>query len=288
MQITNNYALPEPLVSAIKNDPYKKVGDISVTGLIRPPRMRVLEKRHDNEIVADASDFIWRLLGQSVHEVLARADTSNHLSEERLIETLEGWEVSGEPDLLDSHGKLSDFKVTSVFAFLLGEKPEWTQQLNYYRWLYAKKGFSVTNLEITAILRDWSKSRSKLEPDYPKAASLTVPIKLSPMDEVESTLRQRVLLHKNAERLSDDDLPECSPEERWFRPPTFAVKKEGNKRAFRVFDDLVSAESLAKEKGMIVEARPGQNVRCEDFCPVLQWCNQAKSLGVLKKPPIPS
>lgn len=100
MVITNKFNLPAPLVSAIKNDPYVHVGDISITSLIASPRKRQLELRHADEITEDASDRIWMLLGTSVHAILERADTRNHLTEERLTAKVLGWTVSGQPDLL--------------------------------------------------------------------------------------------------------------------------------------------------------------------------------------------
>src|SRR3990167_5284371 len=122
MQLSNKYNLPDTIVSAVKNDSYSHSGAISITGLIRPPRMRSLEMRHDSEITIDASERIWSLLGQSVHAILARADTTNHLSEERLNAEVLGWKVSGQADLYSQDGTISDYKVTSVFSFLLGEK----------------------------------------------------------------------------------------------------------------------------------------------------------------------
>src|SRR3990167_726063 len=155
MNWSNKYGLPQPLASAIMNDPYEAVGYISVTGLIKPPRIRLLEKRHKEEIVEDVSEHIWRLLGQSVHSVLERADTFNHFSEERMVADVLGWQVSGQPDLLDPDGILSDYKVTSVYSFLLGDKPEWQAQLNLYVWLYRKHGWEAKGAQIVAILRDW-------------------------------------------------------------------------------------------------------------------------------------
>ena len=53
---SNKFNLPQPLVSAVQRDPYQKAGDISVTSLIKAPRMRILEDRHDSEITIDVSD----------------------------------------------------------------------------------------------------------------------------------------------------------------------------------------------------------------------------------------
>jgi len=100
MKLTNKYNLPRPLVSAIENDPYKKVGDISITSLIAAPRQHQLLMRHDTAITIDASERIYMLLGSAVHAILERADTKDALPEERLTAKVLGWTVSGQPDLL--------------------------------------------------------------------------------------------------------------------------------------------------------------------------------------------
>ena len=100
MEITNKENLPQPLFSAIVADNYDKVGDISVSQLIKSPRQRALELRHDEEITVDASTMLWLLLGNTIHAVLERADTKDHLVEERLTMEVNGWVVSGKRDLL--------------------------------------------------------------------------------------------------------------------------------------------------------------------------------------------
>jgi len=72
------------MASALKQDDYKKVGDISVTSLISAPRRIQLLARHDKEIITDVSENMWLLLGKSVGKVLEVADTTNTLKEERL------------------------------------------------------------------------------------------------------------------------------------------------------------------------------------------------------------
>lgn len=276
MKLTNIYGLPQPLYSAVKNDSYRKAGIISVTGLIRPPIMRVLEQRHDEELTQDCSERIWSLLGQSVHAVLERADTENHLVEERLSGVALGWKVTGQADLLDADGVLTDWKVTSVYSFLLGDKPEWVAQLNAYAWLYRQAGFGIKKIQIVAILRDWTQSKA-ISPDYPKAPAMTVDIPLWNQEKTQTWIEERVRLHQEAEALPDEKLPICTPSERWERPTTYAAKKPANKRATRVFGTLAEAEGFAKENGLITETRPGQNIRCSRFCMVSKFCTFGKT-----------
>jgi hypothetical protein len=87
----------------------------------------------------------------------------------------------------------------------------------------------------------------------------------------ENFLFERVRLHLKAE--AGEDLP-CTPEERWERPTRFAVMKQGQKRAVRVFDTCGEAEGHVTKGGLYVEERPGSSVRCESYCRVSSFCPQ--------------
>src|SRR3990167_2161143 len=284
MKWTNNFNLPLPLVSAIQGyfHGYSKAGRISVTGLILPPRIRVLQDRHDAEITVDASEFLYALQGLSIHAVLEKADTANHLSEERMTMEVHGWTVSGRPDLLSPEMILDDYKVTSVYAFLLGEKEEWTQQLNLYALLYRQHGFEVKKLRITGMLRDWIKRRAMTEKDYPGAGVVVREVPQMSHEEQKVLIERLVKSHQEAEKLADDDLPLCTEKERWQKPDTWAVMKKGNKRAARVLDTENEACLWISQQGdsgkfEIVE-RLGESVRCRYYCKVAQFCSFGKTL----------
>lgn len=275
-ELTNQYNLPESLVSALAADWYVKQGDISVTGLIQPPRLRQLMIRYEDQVVEDASDKIWLLLGSAVHNVLERADTTRSLQEERLQTKVNGWTVTGAADLWEEPGIVSDYKVTSVWATMNGAKPEWIAQLNTYGYLYRQAGFPVNKLRIVAIYRDWSKGRAKAGNGYPKCAAGVVNVPVWSDVQVEAWLVERVKIHQAAARLPDKDLPMCTAEERWERPTTYAVMKQGRKSALRVFEDHETAQAMAddKGKGHWVEVRPGESIRCEQYCPVAHICKE--------------
>lgn len=270
---TNIHNIEEAIAEAVRRDTYRLRGDISVTGLTRPPQMAYLEHVHRDEIVEDVSDGMWRLLGLAVHVVLERADLSNVLQEEPLTAEIAGYTVSGTPDLWREPAILKDYKITSVWSFLLGDKPEWEQQLNAYAALYRRNGFPVEQLTIAAILRDWQKARTN-EDGYPPIPFMEVHPRLWSPEQAEEWLSQRVAVHQLART---GDYPPCTAEERWARPDTWAVMKKGAKRATRVFDDPGAAEdfsiTLTKDQH-IVEHRPGKDVRCEGYCRVAEWCGQ--------------
>ena len=74
----------------------------------------------------------------------------------------------------------------------------------------------------------------------------------------------------------------CSEVERWSRPPKWAVKVKGQKRAKRVLDNESDAlawiwNNPSKAKPLEVEYRQGEDVRCESYCPVKQFCNKGES-----------
>lgn len=286
MKLTNLYGLPEPIYQAVVNDAYKGGGDISVTTAIKPPRIRVLEKRHKDEITEDASRRLWSLLGQAVHHILERGETPGHIKEQRVYRTVNGWRLSGQFDLLRLHGsKLSDYKVTSCFSFLLGDKPEWEQQLNLLRWLMADGEladgtpvrYDINELEINAILRDWTESKKDTDPNYPPIAFQSVSIPVWPLEKAAAFALERVKIHQEAEKHDDANLPRCTDAERWAKPDAWAVKKPGAKKALPggVCDSLAAAkEFAAKNPGATIEHRPGASVRCERYCLAKNFCNQ--------------
>jgi len=270
---TNNYNLPDALASALSADWYSQPGHISVTGLIQPPRIRQLSIRHADFVEEDVSDRIWALLGSAVHDILQRAETDG-MQEQRLSMNVLGWQVTGQADLMEG-GVLSDYKVTSVWAAIGGVKPEWEAQLNCYAALMLHHGVMVQDAQIVCIYRDWSKGRAKQGGDYPKIPAGVLRVPLWSHDNTEAYIVNRVHLHQNAVTLPDDALPICTPEERWERPATYAVMKKGRKSAVRVLDNQEAAATMAAEKGAdhYVEFRPGESIRCADYCPVNRWCD---------------
>lgn len=285
MKITNRLNLPAPLKSAIENDPYVKVGDISVSSLSKSPRQYWLERRHADEIEEDASDRIWSLLGQIGHKILERSDTDNHITEERMTAEVNGWVLSGQPDLLGPDGTLDDYKFTSVWT-VKEAKPEWEQQLNCYAWLYRQHGFEVERLRIIAILRDWSKRQAHREPDYPQVGVVVREVPLWPEQEQRLVISKAIGDIRIEAALADDELSACTAAERWQRPDLWAVKKKGNKRALRVYGTPeAAADYIAESPGtekLEIEFRPGESVKCESYCSVQKWCSQyAKMKGQL-------
>lgn len=280
MNITNTYNLPAPLVRLVSNgDRVYAPNTVSVTGLLRPPQMAALERLHRDEITEDAADRIWATFGSLMHYALEGAGHDNALVEERLSTEIDGWTVSGAPDLVEQVGPdqyaITDWKFVGVATTYRGPREEWVEQLNLYAHLLRLHGFDVRLASVCVIYRDWIKSKS-LAADYPPPAQV-LPVPLWPDELAASFLRRKLAEYGSEPR-------PCTDEERWLRPTTWAVTKKGNVRAARVLSSREEAETWAEknvpanrepEKWFDVVERPGEAVRCASYCRVAQWCEQA-------------
>lgn len=220
MQLTNIHNLPKGIYNAINNDTYDGPGiesdKISVTTLISPPRIYFLKKRHWDDISEDTSDCLWRLLGSAVHAILERAESKNHIVEERLEREIDGITVSGKMDIMDE-ALIEDYKVTSVWQYIFNPegKPEHTAQLNVLRWLSDPIFPKVSELRVNMILRDWNARQSKTKKDYPPIPFVSIKVPVWTLEQTEEYVRERVSLYKFCRDLSDDKLPMCTDEENW-------------------------------------------------------------------------
>jgi hypothetical protein len=275
MQITNKHNLPETIYNVLSQGSHKpQIGRYSVTDLIGAPLVRILKIKHWEEIEQDVGDMMWLLLGKSVHYILEGGAPKEGLAEEKFIVQYGDKQIVGVPDLWHND-IIDDYKITSVFAFLLGDKPEWENQLNVYAALYRWSGFVVKGLRINAILRDWMKSKADREEDYPPIPFMMADVPLWDYDRQREYISDRVMLHWQAE--TEGEAPICTPEERWERPTTYAVMKGSNKKAARVLaseqaaKDWIDIAGDEKAKYDIV-MRPGESIRCKDYCLVRDVC----------------
>jgi hypothetical protein len=294
MKFTNASNLPLAIERAVSNDPYDSSGsDISTTRLIAPPRIRVLEKRNYDLLEEDVSDRIFSLLGQSVHHIIERAKTRKELSEKRLFykdeKITNGWTLSGAFDLLNREGHLTDFKVTSAWQVvhaLKDGKPDWENQLNVLDFLCRKNPNELINyktkikvkrLSVMAILRDWSLFQTMKSDNYPKKQVAMIPIRRWTEDEQDNYIKERIKIHQNAEKVSK--LPLCTATERWRKEDQFAVMKSGRKSALRLLDtrqlalDYLKSQNMVEGVGCSIVERKGEDVRCQHYCKVNQFCD---------------
>ena len=295
MVITNNAGYPEALVKAVENDSYSRGEgvDRSVTGLLAPPRQAALKEIHGHEIVEDVSDRTYALYGQLVHLLLERAgeQSRNAINEQRLYTEVNGWKISGQTDTLtltedQRSWIISDYKFVTAYKFKRSYSGElvipedYENQLNMYGHLLRVNNFKVDGLKIVAIYRDWSKLEAKRDKNYPQLGAETHDVPVWSEERAKAFMEERVRLHQAAE----NDLPECTDDERWAKPDKYALMPNANSaRARKLFDSEIDATTWAAannmKTGFVVEHRKGANVRCENYCPVSEWCDQFKILN---------
>lgn len=276
MKITNKHNLPQAFVNACT--PREPMPDrFSVTEIIGPAMISQLRRKHYSELEEDVADRLWAIMGSGMHGVLQEHGARDELTEERLAVPLEidGRTVTlaGMADTYSEGGIISDYKFTTVYAH--GDpKPEWAAQLNCYAWLYRQHGFAVNGLQIIAIYRDWSKRHAAQ--DIPHLC--VTPVALWDDTTTEAYIRDRLtaMLQPNP--------PICTPEERWRRPDTWAVMKKGRKTALKLCDNESEAQGrLGVMGGTHIDFRPGEDVRCQSYCPVKAFCEYGQSINTKKE-----
>lgn len=341
MKFTNKYGIKsQSTIDALTHDGYdlqnKPNNVLSCTEILDAPKVKILQNRHKNEITIDYSQRLWTLDGSAIHYAIEMANAThghNRLSEERLylriskagVEcfTLNDGEkildakwynsedlfVSVKFDQYDeSEGVIEDNKRTSVWECIFGLKPQRMQQLNIGALALRLIGFPVNKLRAVLFLKDWTRKNRKNAVSKEGEGAKYPPIGYKEFEATPASVEDqihfmidRATLHKAWSEFEDDRIPECSPDERWYRGESVAVKKVGVDRAKKVFkvdgiDDpttgLISLETakvmagdyiatlmMADAKGKyFIEHRPGTNMRCIEYCEVRQFCHFGKIL----------
>ena len=306
MKYTNKFNLPKPIVNALKNNAYDLADApdniISVTTLIGSPKIKILEKRHYDDIIVDVSDLIWQMNGTAMHYVAETSQGNDEmLVEERWFYCIEEdktytvgpkdkfWEtkkynpeyqyVSGKFDVYDCDSKtLWDYKNTSVWSFYPDNrlKDDYIEQLNINSFALRTLGFEVEQQGIIFNFQKDYKKRDKCKQGYPQSPLLPVLTETIWDDsKVLSFIKTKLMVLNAAKQfVNDDEIPPCLREDRWAKDDVWAVMKEGRKSAVKLYDFEPTKEILdSYGKNHYIEYRKGEDTRCLEYCNVCQWCN---------------
>lgn len=251
MEIVND-GLSEEIFEFLKQDWYdheKVKGKLSITTLLKPVQQLILTLRHDDEIVLKASDLFYRVFGSAVHAALESLRLSDVIQERRYDAPLNGFTVTGKPDLLRLiGGGIVDYKTASVWKYVRQDWADYEEQLNGYRWLLEKNGIKTSDdSKIVMIMRDFREGEKPKIKGYPPLPIMDIPFKLRPVAETEKMLSARLAALLACDTTPDDKLPECTMEEMWYQP------------------------------------RTGAYTRCERYCSVCDFCHQLKRRESSKK-----
>lgn len=283
----------------------------STTTLPRAPRQVVLFSRHSHKIAVDPvkSNF-WKFFGSLVHLLLERRSGQTDIAERRFAEVLDGFKgkkkylLVGKPDVYHPEENvimseqdvlarvaartLMDYKVTSTYAIMSGEKFEHHAQGNINRWLLEKAGMKVDHIRNLMIFRDWRANLVKDGSNYPKEQVMLVDIPMWSREKTEAYIRERIQIHADAENTLDDKLAFCTDEERWVSEALHkAIKidpKTGELQKVSKFksNSLLEVQEWIDGNGIDLKGNevkyeivtvPGAPKRCA-YCEIASFCNQ--------------
>ena len=285
-----NYDIIKDLFKIYANH-YHKSGDYSVTEIIDPPRVVALNNRYPecNETIEMIRSTA-SLVGTGVHkyiEQLMKPYESKYQLEQNMKTKILDRVLSGTYDIL-SKGKtndLYDIKTCKVWKLIFDPNMvDWHKQQNIYKWMADKNGIRIDSINILAVYMDWVEGNVVRNKSYPKEPMIIYPLEMWSDEKTENFITDRMKLHIGHEETPDEDLPACTPEERWGRFPEgvtekFAIfKTKESKRAVRVLltkEDAVEYCRTAKGLGSnsFVEVRYAARKRCEKYCSVNTKCN---------------
>ena len=284
MKITNNLNLPKPFVSAVEREYSYTDKRYSVTQILKGSKEAILTRRHDAEITQDVADMIWLIFGTAVHKVLEDStEGSDEFKEEKIvIDMPNGYTLSGIFDLYSaSQKKVTDYKTGTVWKVIYGDWEDYRRQMLAYAYMLNKLGFECECGENVMVLKDWSATKAKTDPSYPPHP---VHVQHFDFNKEDFAFIEKLLLAKfdeveRFEQLKDDEIPECSPEDRWATPTKYAVMKKGRKTAIKLHDSIAEANKMVEDLGHdqhYVEVRKGSDKKCCEYCNCCEFCNYWK------------
>jgi hypothetical protein len=270
--------LPEALVKSVSTERHNKPGCLSATTLLSGTKQIILTDRHWDEIEEDVADLYYAISGTAVHSVLEKEEGAHDFNEEILSYGMDGVTITGKMDNYDMKEEvIKDYKNVSFWKIKFGDFEDWRKQGLEYAWLALKNGLKVKTCQFIAFIKDHSKREAKRDSSYPQAPVFvySFPVTDEGLAEIETFIKEKIAEYKNSREMADDDIPPCTPEQRWDKATKYAVKKTSRKTAIRVLDNEDEANKMVADLGAehFVEKRPGESVRCMDYCSCAKFCN---------------
>lgn len=278
--LSNKLGLPQPFVDAARNKRVVVPNEYSCTTILKGTCEIILSRRHYAEIDEDVVDRVWAIFGTAVHSILERGtETPSQLKENAISVDVGKYKLTGIFDLYDDcTGTVVDYKTAGTIKYQKQDFEDYRRQTLIYCWMLRQIGFDAHRAEIVMILRDWVKTKAKFDADYPDCQVQKVTFEFTDNDfeSIEHFIKEKFSVIDFASKLPDEQLIPCDKTERWHKDDSWAVVKDGNKKAYRVFYSEEEADELAmamSAKGKYhVEFRPGEDTKCEHYCAVRKWC----------------
>jgi len=284
MKVTNELNLPEFLFNIASQSAGANPDVFRATTLLKSRKEAELSRRHDSEITIDCADMGFALFGTMAHESAEKhtEKSDNILTEHRMFLEMDGNTFTGQCDYFDKDtGWIRDYKTTTVWKFINNDFDDWKRQLLMYAVLLESEGYHVSGGEIFGIMRDWQSSKAH-ESNYPTHQWGEVTFIFSDKEKAEMRewIRNEMAARVALRNVADDDLPECTPKERWYKGEKYAVMKKGNLRAKKLCDTEDEAKSyIGADKSLYIEKRTGTDGKCPRYCKCKGFCKYAQEKG---------
>lgn len=284
----------QDILCAHKNH-YVPYGHYSVTTLISPPRVARLEKRYGAEVEPDIQRDMPSLYGTAVHNYMEAClrkydmvDDVNYELERLLFTNINDRMITGRFDVLANRKHMFDFKTCKSWKLIFDpDMKEWHEQQNIYAFiLLREQKIEIDTINVIALYQDWQEGQALRSSQYPQSQMIEYELEKWDPRITEEFLRERLYLHKQCEDLPDEELPECTPEERWERFPDgrteqYALMKDKKAKSAmpgslkcETMKDIVELARSKKTTGeSYIEVRHAQRKRCEKYCSINKWCN---------------
>lgn len=318
--------LPKPIFQLLSQDDYDKQGDWSVTELIAPAQIVVLKRRYGKDLKQNVMSRVFMVRGNIMHKALAEVKTPGAIIEERFMINILGKQVSMKADYVWPYQEnprrfqLIDMKDPSRYVAkpdINGQwydkthwvapctREDWEKQVNCYAYGMRQRGFEVDDLVIASFLRDWSWRECHIlkTQDYPPHELVIQPVTLWSDEKCKNYLESRVKLMEESLLLKDNELPECTIEDRWakpggwavltnieseFNPQSQTVRAVSGGKGFENSDDAHALNDIRNakkpKKKSFVRFRETESVRCQrGYCSVSAHCSQYQTK--IKKDP---
>lgn len=285
MKITNKYNFPDMLVRAVEKEYIYRDKRYSITSLLEPERIIALKRRYSEQIEQDITDCIFMLLGTKTHFELENIGLKeNEFVEEHLEYTFEnGYTLSGIIDHYDDI-YLDDYKTCKAYTLIFkSDYDKWKKQLQLGSYLaYKKDGKWRKKGRIIALIKDWDRTKSQIQSNYPKYACQVIDFDLGTPEQVEKLAIELFNKVIKLEQMTNEELPVCTDDERFYKGTTWAIKKKGNKKALKLHSTKEEAEKHLQnlEKGFPniyeIEERLGEDLRCKYYCSCNAFCSYYK------------
>lgn len=276
---------------------------VTASQMYDPTQLIILKKRYGDRLVSDAMDGLWTTMGSLFHKMIEdlpgsavndaiKRDPSMQglLQEQRFNTSIDGHIVSGQADVIYPKRKEAvDYKFTTAYSHTSKDtKNKYDYQLNTLGYLCGLSGIKIDMGVIVAVFRDWHASQALISEkqgrDYP-----------SPEEQYEfpmwSEKDQKNMIYDKVKEIADNlntpdgELPECTEQQMWADPSYYTVLTPKGDRAMTGTGasyglNKKQAEAFCKSKNVPtsrIEFRQAVRKRCENYCPVKQFCHQYKT-----------